>query len=584
MLPAAFVWLAEMPLTRNGKLDRKALPEPEAGRSEGGYVAPRTAVEEILAGVWAEVLGLEAVGVEDNFFALGGDSILSLQIVARGQAAGLRFSVQQIFRYQTIAELAGVVEPVQAVPAPERVSGAVPLTPVQRWFFEQELEHPWHWNQAVLLRPPGAVEPEWVEDALAELSQRHDALRMRYRQEAGEWRQECAGEAVAPPLSRIDLSGRELLLESEAERIQSELSLEQGVLLRAAWFEWGRGERRLLLVLHHLVVDGVSWRILLEELQTLCAQRSKGQAGQLPAPTNSFGQWAEALVRYAGEAELQGQRAYWERVAEEPGRELPRDFVGGANTVESTAAVSVSLSAEETQALLQDAPRAYRTRIQEVLLTALARSLANWQGSRGVLVDLEGHGREELLGLDVSRTVGWFTSIYPVHLDLAQREPGEDLKAVKERLRGVPAGGLGYGVLRYLTREPLTRIPQVDVVFNYLGQFDRILDSEGGWTLAAESRGNSRYPGQRRAHVLEINSHVGAGCLQMDWQYSRNLHREETMRRVAEDFLVQLRELIAYCRTAEGGYTPSDFPLAQLSQAELDRIISIRQRAQLVTA
>jgi non-ribosomal peptide synthase protein (TIGR01720 family) len=239
----------------------------------------------------------------------------------------------------------------------------------------------------------------------------------------------------------------------------------------------------------------------------------------------------------------------------------------------------VGLNAEESQALLQEVPRNYRVRIQEVLTTALVRSMSRWNGGKGLLMDLEGHGREELpRKLDVSRTVGWFTTLYPVYVQLEMKGLGEDLKAVKEQLRRVPGHGLGYGVLRYLDREERLRdVPQAEVVLNYLGQFDQLM-GDGSWRVAEEGAGAERGRVERRPYLLEINSYIGNRCLQIDWSYSKAVHREETMQTLAAEYVKEIRELIAYCCATEGGQTPSDFPLTKISQSQLDQILLRRKK------
>jgi non-ribosomal peptide synthase protein (TIGR01720 family) len=364
--------------------------------------------------------------------------------------------------------------------------------------------------------------------------------------------------------------------------------LKNGPLLRAGWFELGGGERRLLVVIHHLVVDGVSWRILLQDLQALCDQKKRGKELQLPARSSSYGKWSEALEEYAGSEELQRELRYWEELASCEVLPLRRDEETGENREGTTETLRKELDAEQTRELLQEVPRAYHTQIQDVLVTALVRSVEKWNGRSGVLLDLEGHGREELReDLDLSRTVGWFTTIYPVYVRLGGEETGADMKLVKEQLRGVPKRGLGYGVLRYVQaegRERLAKIPEAEMVFNYLGQFDRILEKDGEWTGAGESPGATKSGKGRRRYLLEVNSYVSGERLRIEWIYSKEIHRESTVGTLAEIFQQELRTLIAHCQTTEGGYTPADFPLAAVSQAELDRIIGNLKTSRKSTA
>jgi len=349
-------------------------------------------------------------------------------------------------------------------------------------------------------------------------------------------------------------------------------------LLRAAWFDLGGEERRLLLVVHHLIVDGVSWRILLGDLQTLCQQARAKERLRLPYQSTSFGRWAKALAEHSQSEAVKSEMEYWQQVARHAASPLPRDFEATANTMASIAFVQLQLSAEETQALLQQVPRAYYSQIQDVLVTALARGFERWIGSQGLLLELEGHGREELSTVvDVSRTAGWFTTLFPVYVQLPGTGPGEDLKAVKEQLRGVPQHGIGFGMLSYLNREGRSSLKaRPEVVFNYLGQFDRVL-REGGWQAAPESSGARQNAAQERAYLLEINAHIAAGRLHLSFAYGRNIHREETIQTLAADCLGELQVLIAHCCVAESSFTPSDFPLARLTQRELDRITQGRK-------
>jgi len=374
-------------------------------------------------------------------------------------------------------------------------------------------------------------------------------------------------------------------IEAAATELQASLNLESGPLVRVALFDLGPNQpNRLLLVIHHLAVDGVSWRILLEDLHRAYQQLSHGKAMKLPPKTISFQGWAQQLSEYVQSAVLEQELDYWLASSRFGVAPLPVDYPAGknANTVASACNVSVSLSAEETRALLQDVPQAYNTQINDVLLTALVQTFARWTGTGCLLVDLEGHGREEILeGVDLSRTVGWFTTVFPVLLDLTEaNHPGEALKSVKEQLRRIPNRGISYGLLRYLKEdtaiaEKLRALPQTEVSFNYLGQFDRVLSPDGMFGLAKESSGSAYSLLGRRSHLLEIDGFVAGGQLQFDWTYSSNLHQRATVERLAEGFMASVRSLIAHCQSPEaGGYTPSDFPSAKLGQKDIDKFIA----------
>ncbi|MFY0579911.1 condensation domain-containing protein [Cystobacter fuscus] len=381
------------------------------------------------------------------------------------------------------------------------VTGPVALSPIQRWFFEQAPAEPHHWNMSLFLEVRGALDVEVLERALTHVTEHHDALRLRFAREADGWRQ--VSEAVGPPprVEQVDVSGvpaelQAAELERRATRVQGSLRLEEGPLLRAVLFHLGAGRSgRLLLVLHHLVVDGVSWRILLEDLLTAYSRLAVGAAPELPPKTTSFQAWSRGLSEHARSEALEAERSWWLARPWSRVTRLPVDVSGGDNTEGLARSVSGSLTAEETRALLQDVPRAYHTQINDVLLTALAQAVGHWTGNPLVLVDVEGHGREELLaGLDVSRTVGWLTTYFPALLDLQEAKgPGEALRAVKEQLRAVPSKGMGYALLRHLVEpSPLVALPRAELSFNYLGQVDGALAEGGLLGLAPESAGAQR--------------------------------------------------------------------------------------------
>ncbi len=579
MVPSSYVMLETLPLTPNGKLDRKALPAPdEAPELDGEYLAPRTPAERTLAEIWSRVLQVERVGVHDNYFDLGGESILSIQIVSRANRAGLRLTPRDLFQQQTVAQLAAVAGSAPALEAEQGpITGSVPLTPIQHRFFELEPRDPHHYNHARLLELQAPVDGGLLRRAAARLVAHHDALRARYRRRGGEWEQRIAAPGAVPCI-RIDLSR---LADSAAEvtaqaaRLQASLDLAEGPILRLALFELG-AERadRLLIVVHHLAVDAVSWQILIEDLAAVCEDRP----GALPPKTTSYREWARRLSRHADSGALAPELAFWRRLATSKLPRLPVDrrVSGGANLDATAERVTTSLDPQATRALLRDVPRAYRTGIDDVLLCALARAMAPWTGSRALLVDLEGHGREDLFeDLDLSRTVGWFTAVYPVLLDLAGAEgPGPALKAVKEQLRRVPNRGLGWGLLRYLRDEPaLCELPPAEVSFNYLGRLDREVEDSAVFAFAPEATGPWSSPRNRRRYLINVRGAVTGGELEVQWIYSRAVHERDTVERLAGSFLVALRALIAHCTSPEaGGFTLSDFPLARLDQRTVERL------------
>nr|WP_272819430.1 non-ribosomal peptide synthetase [Scytonema hofmannii] len=589
MVPNAIVLLESLPLTPNGKVDRRALPVPESRTGiENIFVAPRTSVEAKLAEIWAQVLKVEAVGIHDNFFSLGGDSILSIQIIAKAKLAGIELSLKQLFANQTIVELATVALTTKALFIEQGlVTGASPLTPIQRWFFEQQLPQPHHFNQSFLLTVPTDIKIEFLEVVWKELLKHHDALRLRFTQTESNWQQVHAELCDRNIISCFDFSTlpdseQQKAIENTANSLQASLNLSEN-LVQVALFRLGVDKgARLLIIIHHLVVDGVSWRILLEDLVAGYSQLCQGKVIQLPAKTTSFKDWAQHLREYAQANHLKSELDYWLSISNAAVASIPADHAHGANTVASTCTVSVSLNSSETQALLQDVPKAYKTQINDVLLTALVLVVSRWTDSKSVLFNLEGHGREDIIeGVDLSRTVGWFTTMFPMVLKLSDTENlGQVLKSVKEQLRAIPNKGIGYGLLRYFNQDAeiidqLATIPKAQISFNYLGQFTQILNTEPLISSASESSGQNQSLQGQRSTSLDINAIIADQQLQIHWTYSRNLHEQATIEHIASEFVCELQNLIAHCLEPDNvGYTPTDFPLIKLNQLELDLVLA----------
>jgi amino acid adenylation domain-containing protein/non-ribosomal peptide synthase protein (TIGR01720 family)/FkbM family methyltransferase len=577
MVPTEFVLLSELPLTSSGKVDRRALPAPRSTK-KAEFVAPRDQIEKTLAEVWCQVLRLERVSIHDNFFELGGDSILSVLIVTRAAKAGLRLLPRDLFQYQTIAELASSVGSTAAIVAEQTpVTGEVQLTPIQSWFFEQNLPDPHHFNHAMLLTLRQPIDPKVLERAASELVIYHDALRLRFRHVGDTWSQWNAAPDQPVSfecfdLSQSDESQQAEAIQQHATRLQTSLNLPDGPLIRFAFFDCAPQPAQLLIVIHHLAVDGISWGILLDDLQCLCEHLSRNQQPRLPPKTTSYKTWARLLSEHAQSEAVLDELDHWLSIAGTDRIPVDKD---GANTEESAQSVTVALTADETRALIQDLPAVYRTRINDALLTALAQAF----NLNTLLIDLEGHGREQFVEtVDVTRTVGWFTTIFPVVLPATSDDPGANLKRTKEQLRQIPREGFGYGLLRYLSRDSsvvdqMRELPRAEVCFNYWGQLDQMFPS----TLfrAGLYRGFNRSPKQTRTYLLEINSSIVNGQLQTAWCYSENVHRRSTVENLANRFIAALRALIAHCQGRDAlVYSPDDFPDVELSEHQLENVLA----------
>ncbi|WP_375475181.1 amino acid adenylation domain-containing protein [uncultured Nostoc sp.] len=592
MVPATFVILEALPLTPNGKVDRKALPTPNGEITrEHEYVAPRTAIEQTLTNIWQELLFKEKVSIHDNFFEIGGDSILSIQVVSRAKNSGIQITTRQIFQNQTIAELARVANTTISVSAQQViVTGVAPLTPIQHWFFAQNRQESHHFNQSVLLHLPKDIKPELLEKAVEKLLEHHDALRLRFRSQASEYKQINYDKENNVPFSVVDLSSTPRLSQPQAlskiaTEFQASLNLSTGPIMQVVMFYLAsERDARLLIIIHHLAVDGVSWRILLSDLETIYQQLIVQQPIQLNAKTTAFIDWAEKLNNYAQSEIIKQELDYWLNQPWSKITPLPLDYAHAQqeNTVDSAASVSVKLSVEETQTFLGTVNEAYNTQINDMLLSALILSLAQWAGNSTVVIDLEGHGREELFeDVDLSRTVGWFTTLFPVLLQLPDlNQPSSVIKSIKEQLRAIPSRGIGYGILRYLCKDisvnqQLQTIATPKISFNYLGQFDQV-KSQNGWKFASESTGANQSSKQTRDHLLDINALVIEGELQINWTYSSNVHTQATVENLAQNYIQTIRSIIKHCQSQDAfGYTPSDFPDAQLNQLELEELLEI---------
>jgi amino acid adenylation domain-containing protein/non-ribosomal peptide synthase protein (TIGR01720 family) len=564
MVPSDFVALDALPLLASGKIDRAALPAPALQPSS--HAEPRTRAEQTLAAIWTDLLGLEKVGVHDNFFELGGDSIISIRVVARAAQAGLRLSARQMFEHQTIAELARVAE--SSVSAKYRaaaglVEGEAPLIPIQHWIFEQNLPEPWHFNQAVLLEVAPELTPEAWQRAVSLLVAHHDALRLRFFEDATGWRQRYAAEECAEWFSHHDLSSlgeaeQSAAIEATAAALQTRLNMSQGPLYRVAHFFRGTGRTaRLLWIVHHLAVDGVSWRILLEDLAAVSRRIAADEAVALPAKTSSYREWAEHLASRCAAAAQEADFWWAQSRADLPA--VPVDYPEGlvANTVGSTAQVAEILDEAATHSLLRDVAREFQASVEDALLAALGLAYARWTGELELQVELESHGREEAGGeLDLSRTVGWFTTLYPLLLKVRNpADPALVLVEIREFRRRVPERGLGYGILRYLSpdsdlRRRLREQPRPQIGFNYLGRFDGVL-AHPLLGQAPESVGSPHSPSEPRSSLIDINCMVRENRLRVEWTYSQRVHRRETIENLARGFMDALGELLALCHDNE---------------------------------
>ncbi|MCU0286176.1 MAG: amino acid adenylation domain-containing protein, partial [Acidobacteria bacterium] len=581
MLPSHFIELEKIPLTPNGKVDKKALPLPTAN-STGDYQPPRTEMEKKLVEIWQSVLGVPKIGINDNFFAIGGDSIKTIQIASRLNTAGCQLPVKDIFNYPTISQLAPRVKLEQHIVDQSAVTGIVPLTPVQQWFFEESFPEPHHFNQAVMFYAREGFAKDILINVFTQLQEHHDILRATYQKHPGtnEFIQEIHGLDFPISLQEYDLKHQEngvTGFDEKINEIQAGIDLEKGPLMKLGLFHLDDGDR-LLIVIHHLVIDGVSWRILFEDIETLYSQYKKGEKALLPPKTDSFKRWAEELKLYAGSKIFLKEKNYWAGIEAALTYEIKKDFPVEANKEKDTRSVSFTLSEAETALLLTRVNRAYNTEINDILLTALGIAINKTFGHDRVLIALEGHGREEILaGVDINRTVGWFTGVYPIVMDMNWKDPGRQIKEVKETLRRIPNKGTGYGILKYLAaaehKNEMAFNLKPQISFNYLGQFDAEVKQISLFQIAGESTGHSQSLDNSREYLFDVGGMTANKRLTMTISYNETHFKPDTIASLNENFAAALKNLIAFCSAREiTESTPGDFTYKGLSIETIDRL------------
>ncbi|WP_428830276.1 amino acid adenylation domain-containing protein [Bacillus subtilis] len=582
MIPAFWVTLDELPVTANGKVDRKALPEPDIEAGSGEYKAPTTDMEELLAGIWQDVLGMSEVGVTDNFFSLGGDSIKGIQMASRLNQHGWKLEMKDLFQHPTIEALTQYVERAEGKQADQGpVEGEVILTPIQRWFFEKNFTNKHHWNQSVMLHAKKGFDPERVEKTLQALIEHHDALRMVFREENGDIVQayQPIGESEVS-FEIVDLYGSdEEMLRSQikilANKLQSSLDLQNGPLLKAEQYRTEAGDH-LLIAVHHLVVDGVSWRILLEDFASGYMQAEKEESLVFPQKTNSFKDWAEELAAFSQSAHLLQQAIYWSQIAAEQVSPLPKDCKTEQRIVKDTSSVLCELTEEDTKHLLTDVHQPYGTEINDILLSALGLTMKEWTKGAKIGINLEGHGREDIIpNVNISRTVGWFTAQYPVVLDISDADASAVIKTVKENLRRIPDKGVGYGILRYFTETAETKGFTPEISFNYLGQFDSEVKTDffepSAFDMGRQVSGESE-----ALYALSFSGMIRNGRFVLSCSYNEKEFERATIEERMERFKENLLMLIRHCTEKEDKeFTPSDFSAEDLEMDEMGDIFDM---------
>lgn len=573
MIPTHFIELENLPLSVAGKINLKALPAPFVVEQNEQFSAPTTDIEKQLVEIWQDVLDQSPIGIHDHYFHRGGDSIRAIQIVARLRDRNLKLDVRDIFQYPTIYELATQVNELVKTIDQSPVTGNVPLTPIQEWFFAQNNPAPQHFNQAVLLKFNQRVEKENLQTVCEVLHFQHDALRTQFEIENNVWVQKISAPHEFSGLQEVNLCQSvesAQAMQHHADLVQAAIDLKSGSLFNAVLYHLPECDY-VLLFCHHLVIDGVSWRILLEDFSAVYQQILNQQPIALPSKMDSFQRHAEQLLKYAESSDLNQQLAYWQTVTANVN---PKPQATSGATVADVGEFSLNLNEADTHLLLTDIHRAFNTRIDDVLLAALAISVYQWRGDSQALIEMEGHGRDELADLNTQRTVGWFTTAYPklLHYD-SQHDLAILLKETKESLRKIPNKGIGYGVLRYLGKySELAVTPEIG--FNYLGQMNAE-DKNELFSIDWQGLGEAVSSQMPLAHELDILSLVDKRSLCIHISYNQQRFSTDSIRQFGELYLQNLSKLCAFCMAQNSSeITPSDLTYQEMSLDELDSLFA----------
>ncbi|MEP6583050.1 MAG: amino acid adenylation domain-containing protein [Ginsengibacter sp.] len=572
MIPSIWIQLEKFPLTPNKKIDRKALPDTaiiEVPNKEDEL--PRDEVQRVLAQIWQELLGLKQVSINDNFFEVGGDSILTIQVVSRARRAGYELQPKDIFINQTIARISGVIsKSPEAILSGEQglLNGACELLPIQQWYLENQWKSVSHFNQSVLLGIDKRISPDLLSHVCNKLISQHDALRFKYFQKDGVWHQEYGTHSenlIIKDLRSVKVRQLAKVITQHSEVYQRSLNIGNGELVKMVLMQTPEAEKenRLLIVIHHLGVDGVSWRILIENLEYLITGFKQNESIELGIKSSSYRQWHEALRQYGQRSAALSQINYWEKVLSSYS---PLSIYNASTEppgLEDISTHTMNLDVNQTSRLLKEVPKVYGTEINDVLLCALSMTLSNCGGLNKITIGLEGHGREEIAkDIDTTRTVGWFTNLYPILIEInPQGSLGDKLNSVKDQLRMVPDKGLGFGILKYINKEKrLSKKAHWNVMFNYLGQLDTVVQS-GKWISGAkESAGqkvSDEYLGKEH---LTVNGSIKGGQLILSFRYNSKNYQKDSIIDLVKEYQKNLESLIDHCIKSGKQLAQSNFP------------------------
>ncbi|WP_434756433.1 amino acid adenylation domain-containing protein [Paenibacillus amylolyticus] len=587
MIPRQFVKLEKFPLTVSGKVDRNTIAKYKPALAVQTVNAPpETELELSLSKIWEDVLSVQGIGVDDNFFELGGDSISSIRMVTKARDVGIYLTAKDIFQNQSIARLAKVAKDKTEVQAEQKkVTGEVALTPIQKWFFEQNFDEPHHWNQAMMFETEPSITVSILQEALQMLVSHHDVLRTRFIRGEEGWKQFISNEISGSILEQIDLTDIDPIIgleriERHATICQASLDLNEQ-LIQCKFFNLGVGQKsRLFIAVHHLIIDAVSWRIIFEDLILLCDQAIRQKELSLTLKTTSYKEWAEKLSALSDGIPIDDVN-YWRSITGK-GKELPIDHSFGVATEETAHTITLRLNEEITGHLTHTLPQRAKLKVQESLIAALNRALYHWlDEANPVKVDIEGHGREEYLfdHVDVSRTVGWFTSMFPILLNIGESESIHAcIQHAKEKLRSVPHKGLSYGVIKYLSDQPQIHSKEIEpsqILFNFLGKTDVTSNLETQIRMSSDPTGDYRSPKNQMPYLLEFNSEISDGKLTIHTKYSQAKFLEKTVQTLLSAWESAIHEIVHLgVNHGQAFISEMDYPAAEFSPSEYSALQS----------
>ncbi|MBD1379485.1 non-ribosomal peptide synthetase [Metabacillus arenae] len=588
MIPHQYIVLPEFPLTQNGKVDTKRLQEIKIENQVPDIIDPRNDREKELVAIFQEVLGAENISISDSFFEIGGDSILAIQISSKANEKGWLLKPKDIFDKKTIEKIAQSMEEKAAYNQRKQLNHGdeVALTPIQHWFFEQKFSYPNHWNQAIRLKVHEHLTFYMFKQAVEFLIETHDSLRLRFVENEKGWTQKFFNDKHNLAISYVDISDQqnpdERILEY-TEKLQKSLNISEGPLIYAAYVNRGvhtQNENEVIIIAHHLVIDMVSWQIVLQDLDMLIDQIMAGQKLHLPFEETSYKEWADYLSSL--EAGSDNESKYWSRLSDVKNSSPLIKIDKG--TEASSEKIECLLGKEDTKSLLREVPKYYGTQVNELVLSAIILSLKQFSKDDNVLIDIETHGRKPLNNeLDLSRTVGWFTSIHPLYFNIPDLNSpnGDLLKYVKNTMREVPNEGIGYGVKRWLKHEnsivsrDSAQYPTAMFSYNYLGKIDQAFFKSKAFTFHSYLSETVKDQHEKRLYLLDFEPYIFEDQFCLRVVYSKTSFSEMAISVLAEEIVENIRKLISFCcQTQEVGFVTTDFPEAKLDQKELEKFLS----------